>query len=232
MILKHINKTYGDKFVIKDFSIDITDMGITGFFGRSGCGKTTLLNIISGIIKDFTGEMTHSAKNISFVFQENRLLPWINVLNNVIIVIKSKKDNSEYEDRAKYLLERLGLANDIYKYSGELSGGMMQRVNIARALMYDFDMLIMDEPFKGIDAAMKEKVMELIKEELGQRPALFISHDVSEMLKMCEEVFIMDGTPIKVIKHLKLQTDKELLYDKLLEKYGGCFSGYEDSPEE
>lgn len=216
------NNKKGEISVLDDFSLNLADIGVTALFGKSGCGKTTLINVISGLVSCSSGEILSVPENISYIFQEDRLIPWINVLHNVLVVSDKRTDKLANSVRAEYLLGRLGLSEDIYKYPDELSGGMKRRVNIARAFMRSFDLLIMDEPFKGLDMKIRNNAMTLVREEIGEKPVIFVSHDIDEVLMMADEVFIFDGTPLKIINNFRLA--RNLPLENLREMHGSSFN--------
>lgn len=168
IILKNISKSYGENTVLDNVNIEIPDCGIFGIFGPSGCGKTTLLRIICGLEKPDSGEIT-GAKKFSVVFQEDRLMPTLTALGNVAAV----SDN----ETAKLWLERVGLAESLDKLPSELSGGMKRRVAVARALAFDAEALILDEPFKGLEAELKESIAKLICEYAQNKPVILVTHD-------------------------------------------------------
>lgn len=170
--IKNITKSYGGKTVLDNLSFEIPDSGIFGIFGPSGCGKTTLLRILCGLEEADSGEI-HDAGSFSVVFQEDRLMPSMTALENVSAVSDEKI--------AKEWLEKVGLGESFGKYPRELSGGMSRRVAIARAFAFDADALILDEPFKGLEAELKESIAELICEYAQKRPVILVTHD--EQLK-------------------------------------------------
>jgi NitT/TauT family transport system ATP-binding protein len=188
--LKNINKSFENFEVLKNFSIEIKDNKTTCLFGKSGCGKTTLMNIMCGIIKDYDGEINPITKEISVVFQETRLLPWFTVAKNISIVSK----------KYLYYLDAVELLEFQSYYPENLSGGMRQRLNIARALSVGFDILIMDEPFKGIDLTLKTKIMNFIKNETKNKTVIFTTHDYNEALYLSDEIVYLDGPPLKITK--------------------------------
>ncbi len=190
MKLNNINKNFDNFEVLKNFSIEIKDNKTTCLFGKSGCGKTTLINIICGIIKDFGGKINLPSKKISVIFQETRLLPWFTVAKNISIISK----------KYLYYLNAVELLEFQYYYPENLSGGMRQRLNIARALSYDFDILIMDEPFKGIDLTLKTKIMDFIKSETKNKTVIFTTHDYNEAIYLSDEIVYLDGPPLKITK--------------------------------
>lgn len=170
MIIRNISKSYDGKKVLDKLSFEIPDKGIFGIFGASGHGKTTLLRLICGLEKPDSGEIFGTTElKFSVVFQEDRLLPSLTALENVALV----SDKAT----ASGLLERVGLAESANKYPSELSGGMSRRTAIARALAYGGDMLILDEPFKGLEAELKEDIGKLICEYAQTKPVVIVTHD-------------------------------------------------------
>ncbi len=187
MKLINISKNFENFEVIKNFSLEIKENKITCLFGKSGCGKTTLINIICGIIKEYDGKLILPSKKISVVFQESRLLPWFNVKKNISMI----------SNNYNYFLDAVELYNFKNYYPGSLSGGMKQRLNIARALSIDYDIIIMDEPFKGIDLNLKIKIMNFIKKETKNKTVIFTTHDKDEASFLSDEIIYLDGPPLK-----------------------------------
>lgn len=148
--------SYGDKKVFKNFSIEFPDR-ISVLRGPSGCGKTTLLRIIAGLEKNYAGSVSGDIGRIAFMFQEDRLLPWLTARQNVAIVIPS---GSKYD--AEHWLHLVDLDGNMDSLPENLSGGQQRRISLARALAFDADTLIIDEPFKGFDPALTKKMAELI----------------------------------------------------------------------
>lgn len=175
--VQNLNKKFGTLNVINDFSFQVDDGEIVAITGPSGCGKTTLLNIISGLIPPDSGSIQNSEKKVSYVFQEDRLLPWLTVWDNIKLV--NDKQNPREIQR---LINSVGL-NGFEKYMpGRLSGGMKQRCAIARALNYGSKILLLDEPFKGLDQEIKTKILLDIK-KINQEhkiSILLVTHDLSE----------------------------------------------------
>jgi NitT/TauT family transport system ATP-binding protein len=194
--LESINKNFDSIKVIENFSIEFSMKENVCFFGKSGCGKTTLLNIIAGIINADSGSIQGlTEKKISYVFQDKRLLENLSALENVLIVTDGKK--KKYEE-AKNLLTNMGLFNSMKKMPFELSGGMKQRINIARALIYEPDILIMDEPFSDLDEDMKSGVIDLIKSNTKDVLTLFVTHNWSEAQSFSDKIYKLSGPPLKI----------------------------------
>ncbi|MCL1883718.1 MAG: ATP-binding cassette domain-containing protein [Defluviitaleaceae bacterium] len=187
--LKDICKSFGEppKTVLRDVSMVLRE-GITCIMGQSGVGKTTLVNIVAGILKPDSGEIIGAeGKKISMVFQEDRLLEWETALENVLFTApKNRKNNRE---RANDLLEEAGLSDSLDKKAAELSGGMKRRVCLCRALIADYDILILDEPFKGLDGEIKPSIMEMVKTH-AHGIIVCITHDPAEA------EFLRDGLVI------------------------------------
>ena len=171
--LKNICKSYNGKPVLEN--VNLTLEQTTCIMGQSGIGKTTLLNIIAGLVKPDAGEIISMVgTKISFVFQEDRLLEEETALKNLLFI-------STYKEKAITLLTQSGLAESLHKKTAELSGGMKRRVCICRALIAEYDLLILDEPFKGLDEEIKLKTMHMVKNNLRQNAmVLLVTHDPTE----------------------------------------------------
>lgn len=185
IILKNISKAYDGKQVLNNFSLTLSEGKRTCIMGPSGCGKTTLLNILCGLQKADEGEIRNLPGKISVVFQENRLCEQFTALENVRMVAPEKTET------AKDILARLGLVNDLYQKAASLSGGMKRRVAIARALCYDAPLVVMDEPFKGLDEETKETVMETVMQMTEGKTVLIITHDEQEAQRFADNIVVL-----------------------------------------
>ncbi|MCR5823862.1 MAG: ATP-binding cassette domain-containing protein [Lachnospiraceae bacterium] len=162
--------SYDGKKILENLSFETGD-GITCLMGESGCGKTTLLNTVAGLIEPDSGEIVGAPLKPSFMFQEDRLFPWMNALENVDVVCNDRA-------KAMELLKKVELEEHWNKMPTELSGGMKRRVALARTLAFAGDMLILDEPFKGMDAELVKRMALLIKEV--KVPVLMATHSEEE----------------------------------------------------
>jgi len=172
--LHSITFGYGDKLPLVDFSLTLPDKGAVAIFGDSGSGKTTLLRLLAGLIKPMKGEVTGLLdKRVSMVFQEDRLLPWLSARQNVAICAA---DEAAADDS----LALVELSDRKGSYPRELSGGMQRRVAIARALAYGGDVLLLDEPFKGLDDELKMRVAARIRETHRDALIVLSTHDTED----------------------------------------------------
>ena len=184
IVINNITKKYGDNTVLSDFSLEIADKEKITVMGPSGCGKTTLIRIIAGLETAGSGEILGVPQNVSFVFQENRLCEDFSAVSNVRFVTGKSVDKAEIEDNLKLL----GLSDSLYKPVKTLSGGMKRRVAIARAILCDYDLLIMDEPFKGLDEELKSSVLQFVKEKTRDKTVIFVTHDIDEAKLFSERI--------------------------------------------
>ncbi len=178
---KNITKKYGSDTVLENFSLTIEKDSPIVIMGESGKGKTTLLRIMAGLEKPDSGELITDGEKTAFMFQEDRLLPWKNALDNVRAVLRG--DDIKLAD--KYFLSvGLDIDTDGKKYPSELSGGMRQRVAFARFLAYaeasGADLLLLDEPFSALDTETAEKMSELLKTAASGKYLAVVSHDESD----------------------------------------------------
>ena len=200
MQLKNIVKNYGDKKVLGGIDIEIEERKITAILGESGCGKSTLLNIIAGKIKDYSGEIIFEReheKGISYVFQEDTLIPWKTVYNNLEFVLKGKVEKSELDKRIKKYLKIVNLEGSEKEFPNMLSGGMKRRVGIARAFAFPSNYMFMDEPFEFLDVKIKEEIVEdLIKlQESEKKTIILITHDIDTAIILGEKIVVLGGKP-------------------------------------
>ena len=190
--INRLTVSYGKNTIIKDLSFSFPEHTVIGIVGQSGIGKTTLLNVLAGLKKPDGGEIVQSYQKPAYIFQEARLFPWMTALENVESVCQSK-------ERASALLSRLiADPNVAKKYPDELSGGMKQRVSIARALAYDGDIYFLDEPFKGLDAQTRALVTDCFFEATRGKTVIMITHD-EEDLAFCDQILRMEDSPVSTL---------------------------------
>ena len=181
--VKNITKTFDSKKVLDNINTVIPDSGIFAVSGASGSGKTTFMRILAGLETPDSGIVEGlEGKKISVMFQDDRLLPWYSALDNVAAVCN--------KDTAKEWLKKVELTHAADKKPSELSGGMCRRVALARALAFDGDILFLDEPFKGLDIELRERMAELIKTFAKTKPVILITHDRWEVSLATNELKI------------------------------------------
>ena len=179
--LQNVTLTYTDKKVVKsvleDITLTIPSGKITVIMGPSGCGKTTLMRLLSGLLTPTLGNVTRETENISYLFQDPALLPWLTAAENVNLVLSDKKATLPV---ATEWLTRVDLAGEANTYPAALSGGMRQRVALARALCTDADLLLLDEPFRGMDEDLHAKMRQLIQECRKGKTTVVVTHDAQD----------------------------------------------------
>ncbi|MBX9761386.1 MAG: ABC transporter ATP-binding protein [Beijerinckiaceae bacterium] len=204
--------------------------------GPSGCGKSTLLRCIAGLLKPTSGslevfglQVTDPRDDIGIVFQKPTLLPWANVEDNVVFPIKHKTGKVSAEDRveARKLLKMVGLEGFEKRMPAELSGGMQQRVGIARALLLNPDILLMDEPFSALDALTREEMgFELLRIWQDQpKTVLFITHSISEAVLLADRVLVMSERPGSIIRDMAVPLPRPRSIETMSSKVMHDFTG-------
>jgi len=192
--LRHVDKWYGDHHVIDDVSVRVDRGEIVALIGRSGSGKSTVLRVLSGLSTDHTGGRTVSGAP-ALAFQEPRLFPWRDVRTNVVYgLTRSRLTKAEAHARADTALADVGLADRAEAWPLTLSGGQAQRVSLARALVAEPELLLLDEPFGALDAltrlSMRALLLDLWREHgFG---VLLVTHDVDEAVALADRVLVLD----------------------------------------
>ncbi len=181
---------YGEKTVLRDMDLSVPAGAHIALTGPSGCGKTTVLALTAGLLRPTAGAVRVDARRIAYAFQEARLLPWRTAAENVNAVLG---DSAATMDRARSWLEAVGLADAAELLPRELSGGMRQRVNLARALAYEGDLLLLDEPLKELDPDRRDSVLALLREHSAGRTLLLATHDPSEIDALAAVYVYRDG---------------------------------------
>ena len=179
MKIENISMRFDDKVIFENFCFNFEESGIYVLNGASGKGKTTLFNIISGVLKADSGRVDLEGKRVSYMFQENRLFPDFSVLENVSCVT-----NQTAEDlmRCREILQKLSLGDELDSYPKELSGGMQRRVALARALAYDADILLLDEAFKGLDEETCKNAIDVVLEYSKDKLVVISAHMLDRAL--------------------------------------------------
>jgi NitT/TauT family transport system ATP-binding protein len=195
----------GPVVALKDLSLDVMTGEFVSVIGPSGCGKSTFLKIVSGLVSPTGGHITLAGapvagtrRDIGFVFQQPNLLPWKSVLDNVLVPARVLGlERTAARERALELLRLVGLIDFAYRYPNELSGGMQQRVGLARGLLHDPSIILMDEPFAALDAMTREVMsMELQRIWMSaQKSVIFITHSIPEAVFLSDRVVVLSRRP-------------------------------------
>jgi NitT/TauT family transport system ATP-binding protein len=227
IVVSDLEKTYRTKGralvrALGGISLDIADGEFVTIVGQSGCGKTTFLKILAGLLPRSAGSVTlrgravdRPSRDIGIVFQDPVLLPWRTVLDNVMLPVQVLGlDRASSRVRAVELIELVGLGGFADKYPHELSGGMRQRVALARALVHDPSLLLMDEPFGALDAMTREFMnLELLRIwREARKTVVFITHSIPEAVFLADRVVVMSARPGRIVEvvHVELPRPRDL----------------------
>jgi NitT/TauT family transport system ATP-binding protein len=220
--VKDLHKSFGDLQVLRDVNFTVAEHEFVAIVGPSGCGKTTLLRTIAGIEKPDSGAVIIDGKPIKgpgadrgFVFQQDSLLPWRTIWKNLVFGLEvNGRLNETNLANAKKLLQLVGLTGFERFYPNQISGGMRQRVNLARALALNPEVLIMDEPFSALDAQTREMMqLELLRIwQRGRKTVLFITHQIDEAVFLADRIVVLGRRPgwVKEMIPIELPRPREL----------------------
>ncbi|MFA0088170.1 ABC transporter ATP-binding protein [Vibrio sp. 10N.261.51.F12] len=191
--------------IFSNLNMTLGSGSCTAVLGPSGCGKSTLLRYVAGLLNDqvtFTGQLTSSSEagihhQIAYMAQQDLLMPWLSVIDNVCLASRLRGVNvtPEITERALFLLASVGLKDKAYDKITALSGGQKQRVALARTLMQDKPIVLMDEPFSALDAVTRYKLQNLAASLLADKTVLLITHDPQEALRLGHQILVMNGKP-------------------------------------
>jgi NitT/TauT family transport system ATP-binding protein len=218
--LENISKSYGDLEIFSGFNISFIPGKINCILGPSGCGKTSLLNIISGSEPISSGNRKNfEDKKVSYVFQDPRLLPWKTVEQNIAFVLKDQMKAEQWKLRVKEYIDLVQLTEFSNYFPGRLSGGMKQRVSLARAFSYPSDIILMDEPFKALDRKLKNNLMRQFRNlwKTDMRTVIYVTHEVEEALNLGHKIFVFSSSPVKILKEYRLE-EEHFKRDELLKE--------------
>ncbi len=205
--VKNLNKSFNSNVLFKNFDIEFLEGTITCILGPSGCGKTTLLNIIGKVISPDNGNLLgFEGKHFSYIFQEPRLLPWKTVRGNIEFVLSRDLSAGKRKAQAEQLIRFVELDGFADYYPPQLSGGMRQRVSIARAFACPSDIILMDEPLSGLDVALKQNLIRWFSRiwKSDRRTVIFVTHDVEEALLLGKEIVVLSKAPARIVAHQKI----------------------------
>lgn len=188
--LEHITVRFEEKTVLEDFSLTLPENGILCLSGPSGCGKTTLLRVLCGLQKPETGTVRGVGK-CAVVFQEDRLLPWLSAEKNLTVTTGISTEQAEE------WLRQVGLERENKSLPGALSGGMRRRVAIVRALATESDVLLLDEPFQGLDEGMKTQIYPMIQQVAERKPVVLVTHHEDEAQALAAQILKLSGPPLQ-----------------------------------
>ncbi len=210
--LEDISVRFGDRLVLDRLSLTVNKGEVVGLLGSSGCGKSTLLNVITGLVAPASGRVQVGSARIGFVFQDPRLLPWRSALDNVRFALDAAGGETDSHSRATAALAAVGLAGHEDRFPAQLSGGMRQRVSIARAMAVAPDILLLDEPFSALDAALKASILADLKRMLAARPemtVLYVTHVPAEIRDIAHRLYVMrDGRLLQEEEPTNADTQK------------------------
>jgi NitT/TauT family transport system ATP-binding protein len=215
LILDRVSKSYGDRrLILDDISLTISSQEFVAIVGASGCGKSTLLQVIAGLIPSDRGAINwgqNSSPRLSFVFQEAGLMPWANVVDNVALPLRLMgKSRTMARASAKEAIEIVGLPDVYNYYPFQLSGGMKMRVSLARALVTQPEVLLMDEPFGALDEISRTKLNgELL--DLSYRSGwttIFVTHNIYEAVYLADRVLVMSANPGRICAEISIDVPR------------------------
>jgi NitT/TauT family transport system ATP-binding protein len=223
LVVEHVSKTYqaasGPVPVIGDLGFSLARGEIVSIVGPSGCGKTTLLNVLCGLLARDSGQIQWYGREIKgqppgvgYMLQKDLLLPWRTALANVRLGLELRKvERSEADRRSRALLDQLGLQGFAEHYPSTLSGGMRQRVALARMLVNEPDVLLLDEPFAALDFQTKllieSDTVKLVRE--SQKSALLITHDIEEAVSVADRILVLSRRPTRIKAEYEIALDAD-----------------------
>lgn len=210
--LSGVTKSYGELEVLSSFSAEFKPSSVTAILGPSGAGKTTILNIMAGLLAPDSGTVSgFRDASFSYSFQEPRLLPWLSSFQNILFALSGYPDRELAEGRARRFMEQAGLMDFGNLKPAQLSGGMKRRLSLARAFAYPSDVLLMDEAFAAVDLKMRIELMDLFsllwREE--KRTTIMVTHEVHDALYLADSVILLSARPARALDVVHIDIPRE-----------------------
>ena len=209
MIVQNVSYAFGELMVMRDISLQVRPGEFIVIVGPSGCGKTTLLNLLSGHLQPASGTIKKEGSTRT-VYQQDGLFPWLTVSENIEMGLRGIKNEAQRNEELKTLLDLVHLGEFAGKYPHELSGGMRQRVELARALAGDADILLMDEPFSALDYQSRLRLRNELHRLLTEHPrtVIFVTHDIEEAARLADRIFVLSNRPATIVRELKINSPR------------------------
>jgi ABC-type nitrate/sulfonate/bicarbonate transport system ATPase subunit len=213
-----LTKRFGDVSVLQDFDLKVPENGFTVLIGPSGCGKSTLFNILAGVVAKDKGQIwwdgrpvSDMGRRVAYMQQKDLLLPWYTLMDNALLPCRiDGADMTAARAKARTLFQRLGLGGFEAYRPGQISGGMRQRCALVRTLMFEHDLVLLDEPLSALDAITRRSLQSLLLmlQTEFDRSILMITHDIEEALLLADEVLVVSRTPMRVLERFVLSDGK------------------------
>ncbi|MDQ3917739.1 MAG: ABC transporter ATP-binding protein [Acidobacteriota bacterium] len=211
---------FGPVEVFRRLSLEIEPGEFVAVVGPSGCGKTTLLNMLSGFVKPSSGVVACPGR-LRMVYQQDSLLPWQTVSENISLGLRGLKDEEERKTQLGEMLRLIGLGEFASHYPHQLSGGMRQRVELARALAGDTDVLLLDEPFSSLDYLTRLRMRKELARMLAELPrtVVLVTHDIEEAAQLADRILVLSERPARVTRELRVESPRprELTHPSVVE---------------
>lgn len=209
--IQNLTLLYQNKPVFTELNTSFPGGKFSILLGASGVGKSSLLKMIAGLLPITNGTITSDSPNalthqISYMAQQDLLMPWATILQNVMLGSKLRKEKLD-KSRAKHILEQMGLNHVIHHYPAQLSGGMRQRVALARTLYENRSVVLMDEPFSALDSVTRTKMQNYTAQLLTGKTVILITHDPFEACRLGEQIQVLAGNPVKIYNIAPIQGD-------------------------
>ena len=209
LVLQKVSHSYGTVAVLNDMNLEVKQGEVVVLVGPSGCGKTTILNLLSGYITPVEGTIQRDGI-IRTVYQQDGLFPWLTVSENILMGLRKTANGNQQKKELGELIELIHLEGFEDHYPHQLSGGMRQRVELARVLSGESDILLMDEPFSALDyqtrLRMRQELMRLL--EKRPRTVVFVTHDIEEAAQLADRVLVLSNRPATVCRELQIDAPK------------------------
>jgi len=209
LVFENVSHSFGEVAVVKDMDLTVISGEVVVLVGPSGCGKTTILNLLSGYIEPVSGTIQREGI-IRTVYQSDGLFPWLTVSENISLGLRSLKNASHHKKEMDDLIELIHLEGFENHYPHQLSGGMRQRVELARVLAGDSDILLMDEPFSALDYQTRLRMRRELIRLLEKRPrtVVFVTHDIEEAAQLADRVLVLSSRPATIRRELIIKAPR------------------------